>query len=81
MSRWITLLSLKSCGRVTDPEKYDASLGAGEPGASVSTPTSDGRYIYVNFHPSLTDCFDLDGNRKWTCMHTVRSPDEHGRVA
>ncbi len=64
-----------------DPEQYNAGLRPGEPGTSAPTPTSDGRYVYVNFHPCIAACFDLDGNRRWTSVHPVLFPDEHGRVS
>lgn len=64
-----------------DPEKYDATLGTGEPGASVPTPTSDGRRVYANFHPCVTSCFDMEGKRLWTYVHPVLVNDEHGRVS
>jgi hypothetical protein len=54
-----------------DPEKYDATLTPDEPGASVPTPTSDGRCVYARFQPNLVACFDLEGNRRWTCAYPV----------
>lgn len=61
-----------------DPEKYDANLTPDEPGSSIATPTSDGRYVYARFQPNVIACFDLEGNRKWTCVCPVLQRVEHG---
>ena len=62
-----------------DKEKYKGGAGPiGEPGHSSRTPVTDGKNIYVNYHPCLTVCYDMDGNRKWIHQYGVKNRSEHG---
>ena len=64
-----------------DPQKYRA-YPSGECADAAPTPTSDGRNVYVTFHPYLNACLDLDGNVKWVSMHAWTPPyngrESHG---
>ncbi len=62
-----------------DKAKYEGKAGPiGEPGYASRTPVTDGENIYVNYHPCLTACYDMDGNRKWVHQHAIGSRCEHG---
>ncbi len=62
-----------------DSKKYAILPGnGGEGGVSCPTPVSDGKNVYVTFHPYLIACYDLDGNRKWLYMHPGKPAGDHG---
>ncbi|HEV7406673.1 MAG TPA: PQQ-binding-like beta-propeller repeat protein [Chthoniobacteraceae bacterium] len=61
-----------------DKVRFNGIYSTGDPGASVFTPCTDGRFVYVNFQPCIAACFDLAGNRQWTYVHPVMANGEHG---
>jgi len=62
-----------------DKAKYEGKAGPiGEPGYASRTPVTDGENIYVNYHPCLTVCYDMDGNRKWVHHYRINVRQEHG---
>ena len=67
--------------KTMDPQKY-RPYPTGECADAAPTPTSNGRHVYVTFHPYLNACFDLDGNAKWVSMHAWNPPyngrESHG---
>ena len=60
-----------------DREKYK-KLIYGEGGISAPTPTTDGQHVYA-FFQGLVVCYDLQGNRKWACLHPIVKDVEHGQ--
>ncbi len=47
-------------------------------GACTTTPTSDGKFVYVWLTSGVAACYDLDGNRKWITRidELVKKPDD-----
>jgi len=59
-----------------DKAKYK-DINPEESGYSPRTPVTDGKNVYVNYHPCLTACYDLDGKLKWIHYEIVVR-QEHG---
>ena len=55
-------------------------MWSGEFGFAVSTPVSDGRYIWVVFGQGQIACYDLDGKRQWATRLREYTGDEHIRI-